>query len=130
MTDLQKFDPSALMEGVRQRIKATFVSLIPEDHWEQLCQKEVDNFFKEKDRNSRNDCYYESEFQGVCKQVLNEIAREKIQNFLSTYDSTVWENGNIKASDNLKEMIIKMAPEIFAATFSNMFQHAVQLMRR
>lgn len=39
MTEIQKFDPSTLMEGVKERIKATFVSLIPDDQWEALCKR-------------------------------------------------------------------------------------------
>jgi hypothetical protein len=130
MTELQRFDPSALMDGVRQRIKATFVSLIPDEHWEQLCQKEVDSFFREKDRYDHNDRTYHSEFQGVCKEVLTEICKEKIKLFLTEYDATVWTNDGMQASEKLKEMIIKMAPEIFAATFANMFQNAVSQMKR
>lgn len=38
---LQKFDPSKLMDGVRDRIKATFVSLIPDDAWDSMVEKEI-----------------------------------------------------------------------------------------
>lgn len=44
-TQIEKFDPSTLMNGVRDRIKATFVSLIPDEQWEQLVRKEADSFF-------------------------------------------------------------------------------------
>lgn len=39
--DIEKFDPSKLMEGVKDRIKATFVSLIPDEAWEQMLEKEI-----------------------------------------------------------------------------------------
>lgn len=42
---LEKFDPSTLMQGVKDRIKATFVSLIPDPQWDQIVQKEIDAFF-------------------------------------------------------------------------------------
>lgn len=38
---IQKFDPSKLMEGVKDRIKATFVSLIPDDAWDRMVEKEI-----------------------------------------------------------------------------------------
>jgi hypothetical protein len=44
----QAFDPSKLMEGVRDRIKATFVSLMPDGVWEGMVKTEVDKFFKEE----------------------------------------------------------------------------------
>ena len=50
--EIEKFDPSKLMDGVRDRIKATFVSLIPEDHWEKLVQAEIDKFFAKYDRDT------------------------------------------------------------------------------
>lgn len=40
-TMIEKFDPSKLMEGVKDRIKSTFVSLIPDDAWEKMVEKEI-----------------------------------------------------------------------------------------
>lgn len=129
-TEIQKFDPASLMDGVRSRIKATFVSLIPDEHWDQLCQKEIDTFFREKDQYHNSNRTYKSDFQEVCKEVLTEVSKEKIGEYLKQYDATVWTNDGIQASEKLKELIIKMAPEIFAATFANMFQSAVSQMKR
>lgn len=41
MNDIEKFDPSKLMDGVKDRIKATFVSLIPDEAWDQMLAKEI-----------------------------------------------------------------------------------------
>lgn len=38
---VEKFDPSRLMEGVKDRIKSTFVSLIPDEIWNQMVEKEI-----------------------------------------------------------------------------------------
>lgn len=38
---VEKFDPSKLMDGVKDRIKSTFVSLIPDDAWEKMVEKEI-----------------------------------------------------------------------------------------
>jgi hypothetical protein len=43
--EIQKFDPATLMQGVKDRIKATFVSLIPDEQWDVMVQKEIDSFF-------------------------------------------------------------------------------------
>ena len=40
-TMIEKFDPSKLMDGVKDRIKSTFVSLIPDDAWEKMVEKEI-----------------------------------------------------------------------------------------
>ena len=38
---IEKFDPSKLMDGVKDRIKSTFVSLIPDDMWNSMVEKEI-----------------------------------------------------------------------------------------
>ena len=38
---IEKFDPSKLMDGVKDRIKATFVSLIPDDAWSGMVEREL-----------------------------------------------------------------------------------------
>lgn len=38
---VEKFDPAKLMDGVKDRIKSTFVSLIPDDAWEKMVEKEI-----------------------------------------------------------------------------------------
>lgn len=46
--ELEAFDPSRLMEGVRERIRATFVSLIPEDRWAAMVKEVIDEFMHVK----------------------------------------------------------------------------------
>lgn len=38
---IEKFDPSKLMDGVKDRIKSTFVSLIPDEAWEAMVEREI-----------------------------------------------------------------------------------------
>lgn len=127
-TEIQKFDPSSLMQGVKDRIKSTFVSLIPEDHWEQLCKKEVDEFFNP--RGIQDTRIYKSDFQVLCRTLMSEIATEKVKEALKAYDSKIWSNTNQpEASDQLKDLLIKHAPEIFASTVGRMFQQVIYNMR-
>lgn len=39
--EIEKFDPSKLMDGVKDRIKSTFVSLIPDEMWNTMVEKEI-----------------------------------------------------------------------------------------
>ena len=48
---VEKFDPATIMQSVKDKIKATFVSLIPDVQWEQMVKSEVDYLFKKKDGN-------------------------------------------------------------------------------
>lgn len=128
MTDLTKFDSSTIMKSVRERIQETFVSLIPEEHWEALCKKEVDEFFREKENHE----WYRtvSHFQKIIQEELSKLSAKKIQEFLADYDSQIWAGDGMKCSEMLKELIIKSAPEIFASTFGNMFQTVVSRMKQ
>lgn len=129
MTDVQKFDPAMLMQGVKDRIKATFVSLIPDDKWDEMVQKEVDDFFTNKPRDGYSKVYY-ADFHAICREVLIDMSKIKILEFLETYKENGWAGTLPKANELLKQMIVENAPEIFASTFASMFQMALMNMRR
>ena len=44
--EIIKYDASKVMEGVKDKIKATFVDLIPDDKWEEMIKTEIDNLRK------------------------------------------------------------------------------------
>lgn len=127
MTDIQKFDPATLMNGVRDRIKATFISLIPDEQWEQLVQKEVDDFFKQKEDSYRRE--YKSDFQHVCRSVIHELATEKAKEFMKDYENTMWSNGKIIVNHKLKELIVSQAPDILESIIGSYFQTAINNMK-
>lgn len=92
MTDIEKFDPSQLMQGVRDRIKATFISLIPDDKWEELVQKEIDAFFAE----TKNNGYYRqndklpSPFSAVCNEVFQKRVADTFNECIQSSDWSRW----------------------------------------
>lgn len=69
---VQKFDPSTLMQGVKDRIKSEFVSLIPDEQWNEMVQKEINDFFKEKDTGYSNRTYA-SDFSILVRDIVIEI---------------------------------------------------------
>lgn len=127
MTEIQKFDPSQLMQGVRDRIKATFVSLIPDAQWEQLCQKEIDEFFNPKrEYGNYKDI---SSFSKVCSEVLHDITKDQVQRALEKYESTIWNNNELVVNDLLKESLLKNASELFAAMVGSQVQRVILEMK-
>lgn len=123
--EIEKFDPSKLMDGVRDRVKATFVSLIPDEQWEGMITKEAENFFKAKESYSSRE--YISDFSQLCRQVMNEVAKEKVIALMKTYEHTLWDNNSNmpKQSEALKKMLLEMAPELFVAMIGNMIQKVI-----
>ena len=108
MSEIQKFDPNSLMQGVRDKIKSSFVDLIPDEQWNQMVQKEIDDFFQPKSTNNYNE--YKSNFQILIRNVLNEDAKQRLIDILNSpeyqenwnYDG----NGNKIASHAISNLII------------------------
>lgn len=128
-TNIMKFDPSTLMEGVRDRIKATFVSLIPDDHWEALVKAEIDRFFNKPTTHNTYDKQYWTDFQMVCNNVLATAAREKVLEVLTKYTDTVWRDSVESANSTLVDLLTKHASEIFANTMGTMFKNVLSQMQ-
>jgi hypothetical protein len=132
--EIQKFDPSTLMQGVKDRIKSTFVSLVPDGQWDTMVQKEIDAFFAEAEapREWRGHNYsYEvktvpSPFRkmvwDLCEQqtsrVLNEYMRERFQ---AKYD----EAGKLIVDEVLNKLIVENAGQMFAQMIAGSIQQAM-----
>lgn len=59
------------------------------------------------------------------------MARERIRQYTAEFKGDGWSPfGDEKCNELLKKKLIEMAPEIFVATFGNMFQNAVSAMKR
>ena len=68
-----------------------------------------------------------SDFQIICRRVLEELATAQVKEFLSLHTCTGWNNGPLM-SDKLKELLIENADKILMSAFGNMFQSAINSM--
>lgn len=126
---IEKFDPARLMDGVRDRIRATFVSLIPDDHWDMMVKKEIDDFFRQRnDGGYRNQVSY-SNFGLVVSQELEKIVKVKVAKELAVYQNSVWHGDGIVMSDALKDLLEKNAASIFTNMLGQMMQQVITNMR-
>lgn len=125
---VEKFDPSRLMEGVRDRIKATFVSLIPDDQWETMVQKEIKEFFEPtKDRwGNRHEM---SSFSIVCNEVMRDIVKIQVIDAMEKFQSTEWHNGELIVNETLKKALIDNAGELFVAMIGSQVQSVISNMK-
>jgi hypothetical protein len=129
-SEIEKFDPSTLMQGVKDRIKATFVSLIPDEQWDQMCKREIDDFFSSRPRSYNNNSY--SEFTMVVNRVLEEETKKKIKEIIQSHPdfstSGVWNEGTV--SESIKVKLIESAPMIFTRVIENMMASTIQQMKQ
>jgi uncharacterized membrane-anchored protein YjiN (DUF445 family) len=125
---VEKFDPSTLMQGVKDRIKATFVSLIPDDKWEEMVQQEITRYFQSIPNSRYRDNM--SEFSWTVYEAINEHVKQLIKETLANPEFQVnWNNGNATVSEVIQEQIVKRAPEIFMQSIQSMIGSAIQNMR-
>lgn len=126
-SNVEKFDPAQLMQGVKDRIKATFVSLIPDEQWEQMVKSEVDLFFKPRETGYQNR-QYASDFQILVRDMLNKDAESRLKEYLKSkeFDVTWMEYGRPVASEAVRAMVIDNAGAILASFYSGMFATYLQ----
>jgi len=120
-TSVEKFDPASLMQGVRDRIKSTFVSLIPDAQWEEMVKAEIDKFLK-SDRWENP----KSPFQKVVEEVIHEKLKEKVKLLIEEkYVSTMWENGQYKPTEAIEKAIVAATPQILGDIIARAVQSVV-----
>lgn len=121
-TQVQKFDPATLMQGVKDRIKSTFVSLIPEEQWEEMVKKEVDKFFREYEIRGDGRRYV-SDFSSLVVSLLKEECERRMKEYLGSPEfQTIWtDNGQKTINHAIKEMIIENSGLILCNMYQEMF---------
>lgn len=119
---IEKFDPSTLMQGVKDRIKATFVSLIPDTQWEQMVKTEVDGFFKTRESgyNYRSQV---SDFTVLVNDCLKEECKKRMTEYLTSDDfiTNYTNNGVPVVTEKVKQLIIENSGEILASMMGGVF---------
>lgn len=131
---VEKFDPSKLMDGVRDRVKATFVSLIPDDQWEKLVEKEVNAFFETKvpmkvTEETRIDGSWwgtkylvveteQTPFRAIvwqyCKDMTYSVLKEHIT---KEFFNNTWNPSPENISEGMKKMVEETAPQAMLEFF-------------
>ncbi len=145
--EIEKFDPSTLMQGVKDRIKATFVSLIPDGQWETMVQKEIDTFFneaqvismtKKKEAGSsywNGDLYQHTEVaQTPFRSLIYELCVDKTQAVLKKKLSDEWFTNNWpiteeNMTEKMKEVIKEAAPFAMLKFFESISMMYVNQLR-
>ena len=126
------FDPNTIMDGVKDKIKAEFINLIPEDAWKAMVKTEVDRYFKTAiDRNYSNHNQYYTPFATLVHNELQDHCKAKFKEFLGTpeFNSNEWKDGQQVMSEAVKKFIVENSGEVMANFFGNMMQSALMSIR-
>lgn len=130
-TELKPFNPQDIMQGVRDKIKASFVDLIPEEHWNQLVQNEIDKFFKPVEQyNGYGNRPMTSDFSSLINSCLKDYTQEKIKEYMNgTEFRAIWDsNGNQGISTGIAKILTENSGQIFTQMIGQIFQIKFQEM--
>lgn len=120
-----KFDPSTLMEGVRDRVKATFVALIPDEAWDQMVKKEIDDWMKIRERGFNTREHY-SDFSVVVRSEMRKRAVETVKKILGEFEEYNWDDrSRLKVNESIQKMVLENADMILLGVIGNMVQGSI-----
>jgi hypothetical protein len=106
--------PADLTDRIKEKIKETFVDLIPEDQWGTLIKSAVDNYIKPRDSIHSNEdkpSQLENDVHAMLKETLKEKVKEKINEYSSSYFDT---QGNTILHAEVQKILITAAPSMMA----------------
>ncbi len=125
-TEIKKFDANEAMQNVKDRIKDAFVSLIPDEQWNDMVKKEVDSYFTSK-QEGYGERGYSSSFTKDVHSILKQEVNVRVAQYLKENFSNVWyDNGVPVCNAKVEEMIVKNSGKILADMIGGTIQMALQ----
>lgn len=82
MTTIQTVDLASAAEQLREKIKLSFVELIPQAQWDAMIQTEVTKFMQpveQKDYYGRVTGHTTSQFSALCQKILEAQLKEELE---------------------------------------------------
>jgi len=125
-----KFDPESLIRSVKERIRDTYVSLIPDDQWESMVKKEIHSFFNENISNEySSNSIRVSTFRKIVWNEMEIAAKEYIKKELDELYSTDWNGFNVQPKQMVLDMCAENSAKILSNMIAGMFQNVINNMR-
>ena len=124
--EIKKFDVNEAMKSVREKIKDSFVSLIPDDQWNEMVKKEIDEYFKSREEGYGNRGYASS-FTKDVHFVLESEVKGRVKKYLDVNFNSVWDsNGYPICNAKIEEFISNNAGRVLADMIGSTIQMALQ----
>jgi hypothetical protein len=129
-----RFDPNTLKDRISDRIKNSFVELVPEDAWKALVQAELDKFFKPQFvKHGYNDVKEEpSELSKIISAEIRERLMKAVEIELDKPEyQDKWNSGLQKnvGGDFANAVCKELTNELVSSLFNGIVQSAVQRLR-
>ena len=114
---------------IRDRIKASFVELIPEDAWKTLVQKEVAAF--QEDKRSYGGLTEPSPLRRLIQTAMTDLFKEAIKQELSKPEYSTNMKGDLKLepSQAVRDIVKGLLPEIVTEMTGSFVENVVTKLR-
>lgn len=136
MSEIAAFNPNQFQDKVRDRIRAAFVELIPEDQWNALVQKEIDAFLTTREERVSGYSYETrvvvrpSALRQAVWDVLAEEAKKRARVMLDSPEwQSMWNGEREVLGESLAKFVEEAAPVLLKSMFTNAVQTAVASLR-
>jgi hypothetical protein len=124
--EIKKFDVNEAMKNVKDKIKDAFVTLIPDEQWNEMVKKEIDSYFKQTEARYDNRQYV-SDFTRDVHSVLQQEVKNRVKTYLNdNFNATWYDNGVPVCNAKVEEMITKNAGKILSDMIGGTIQMALQ----
>jgi hypothetical protein len=129
-TAVSVFDPAKLADAMRDKVRLELLNVITPEQWDAMIRKQIDEFTEPVVKNTSHSgkVYSDSPF----KLLINEMIKEKLKSQLKEYldgpefQSQVWRNGSMDATEAVKRIALEAAPAILSQMIQGVVQAAVQ----
>jgi hypothetical protein len=144
MENLEKFNPQNLMDSVREKIKMSFVGLIPDEEWDKLVKREIDAFFEPQTvkYSKKVEAYgystgttltaeaSESPFRRLVWEHCNDLTVKILKEVITKeYFTDVWTPKEEDLKPKMVELILETAPQSMLNFFQKVMMDQTQDLR-
>ena len=124
--EIKKIDVNEAMKNVKDKIKDAFVTLIPDEQWNEMVKKEIDSYFQSK-QEGYGERGSSSSFTKDVHFVLQQEVKDRVKQYLNENFNTTWyDNGVPICNAKVEEMITKNAGKILSDMIGGTIQMALQ----
>lgn len=132
MSDIEKFDPAAAVNAIRDKIRGAMLEIIPNEQWNALIEAEMHAFMNDTTKRDQWGHTQEQKagYKAIVRALLEEEFKARVKAMLGSSEwSGQWNNhGRQEAGDIIKKYVQEHTGEILNAWIGQAIQSVVSSM--
>lgn len=128
--EVEVFDLSKVRETISERIRMSFLNMIPDSEWSKLVDREIKAFFAETPAHYSNERSMPSPFARLVQAELEKIFLAALKTEMEKPEYYAnWNEWGCDASSAVKKIVLDNSGQIVAAAFAGSIQNAVNILK-